>query len=197
MRFAFLPVFGIILALTLGLFQAIFDFKSLSVKNIVLDTVFAILISVGATLLLVLGLPLVGRFLGKAYRRLSISLALYVLARAKSGHKMTVRATGIDAREGSVVVRLAVGLSEAVSIGDKFDVLNNASKQRWGTLEAIEVEGTSCLCRVFDRMNSEFWGQLESRMRRDPSPPAGVTFSRYIDEELLLVVEQFLRAWGR
>lgn len=195
-RLAFLPVFAIILAIVFFLFQATLDFRSLSAQYVILNTVFAILISLGAALLSLAGFVLLGGFFGKRWRRLLVRITLYTVARAVGGHSRTVEALGIGEQSGSVVIRLAVGSNESIVVGDKFEAVNTATGDKLGVVEVIEVEGDSCLCSVFDRMNLEFWDELELRMRRDPSPTAGVTFLREVPGEFLASVRKVLQRWG-
>ena len=64
-------------------------------------------------------------------------------------------------------------------------------------LEVIEVDESSFLCSVFDRMDSiEFWEDLEIRMVRDPSPPAGVTFVREVNQAAIEYVIKVFSDWG-
>lgn len=106
-----------------------------------------------------------------------------------------VVAEGIDSQRGSVIVRLAAGSNHSVSTGDRFEVLNSASKERWGILEVLEVAETSCVCQVSDRINVEFWNDLEERVHRDPSPPSGVTFIREIPSGLSDFIFRLILNW--
>jgi hypothetical protein len=180
----------------LFLFQARLDLLSLSAKLVAINTVFAILISLGTTVVLIIAFLALKSVLGRGWRRLLVRITLYTVARALGGHSRTVQAIGIGEQRGSVVVRLALGSSESVAEGDKFGAVNAATRQKLGVLEVIVVEADSCLCWVSDRINVEFWEGLEGRMTRDPSPPAGITFSMEGAEEVLNTVEQLLRRWG-
>jgi hypothetical protein len=135
------------------------------------------------------------KLLSKVLRKLLIGLAVYVLNQAANQHRNIVQATGIGSREGSVVMRLAISSQSTDLLGVKFEVLNSASKEKLGTLEVIEIEDTSCLCSVFDRINVEFWEGLEERMRRDPSPPSGITISREFPDGLLELMQDLVRSW--
>lgn len=180
----------------LFLFQARLDLLSLSAKFVALNTVFAILIALGATALILLAFVLVTRFLSKVWQDFQVRITLHTLDRAVGRYSEPVQATGIGARRGDIVIRLAVGTIGSVGVDDKFDVLNAATREKWGMLEVIEVEDTSCVCRVSDRMNVDFWHELEQRMERDPAPPAGVTFSREAPPGLLDFVRRLVRTWG-
>jgi hypothetical protein len=69
--------------------------------------------------------------------------------------------------------------------GDRFVVLATAREEKWGVLEVSEVHDTYSVCSVSDRINPEFWADLERRMRYDPSPPQGITIRREIPDEAL------------
>jgi hypothetical protein len=176
--------------------QARVDLLRLSAEYVALNTAFAILISLGATALILLAFVLVTRFLNKVWRDFQVRITLHTLDQAVGRYYEPVQTTGIGARRGEIVIRLAVGTIGSVGVGDKFDVFNAATRERWGVLEVIEVEDASCVCTVSDRMNIDFWHQLEQRMERDPSPPAGVTFSREAPPGLLDFVRRLLRIWG-
>jgi hypothetical protein len=194
-RIAFIPAFGIILAIVLFLFQARVDFLSISTRYVVINAILAILISLGATTLLLAGYAVLARLFRKTWRRLLIRITSYTLEQATNQHSKIIHATGIGEREGSVVIRLEIGSQESVVPGDKFEVSNIASKEKLGTIEVIEIEETSCVCSVFDRINVHFWDGLEERMRRDPSPPSGVIISREFPEGILESMQILLRNW--
>ena len=124
-----------------------------------------------------------------------VRFTLHTVAQALSSHSRA--AVGIGGRAGSVVVRLSIGRNDPIVLADRFEVFNTATRDRWGVLEVIEVEGTSCICQVFDRINVEFWEELGRRMSRDPSPPSGVTFSREVPGGLVQFVERLIRDWGQ
>jgi hypothetical protein len=193
---AFVPTFGLVLAIVLFLFQARLDLLSLSAKLVATNTVFAILISLGVAFSFLAGFILLIGLLSKLWRRLLVRITLYTMARAVGGQSRAVHAIGIGPQRGNVVVRLAIGSSESVATGDRFVAVNAATRERLGVLEVEEAEADSCVCRVSDRINVEFWEGLEGRMSRDPSPPAGVTFSLEGAEEVLNTIKQLLRSWG-
>ena len=194
-RWAFLPVFGIALAIVFPVYLSSIDFGSLPTSYKALNTAIAILISLVAALIL-LSQVCIWRFLSKGWRKLLVKLALYTLERAFDRYVGPIEASGIGEKEGSIVIRLVGGSNASIAFGDKFEVLNTASSERWGVLEVIEVEGASCVGQVSDRINVEFWEQLESRVRRDHSPPTGVTFLRKVPGESLDFIKRLIRNWG-
>lgn len=124
-----------------------------------------------------------------------VVISLWTVRQSLNMQSLGAEATGIDERNGNLIVRLSSGTRDSVFIETKFTVVNNASRTQLGILEVIEVEESSCLCRVFDIANEDFWRQLESRMKSDPSPPAGITFSREVNHGILESIEQILRNW--
>ena len=132
----------------------------------------------------------------KLLKKSAASIALWVVTSVAKDYSVGIQSEGIDERRGSVIIRLGIGSYRNVALGDRFDVVNNASRQIWGRLEAIEVDDNSCVCDVFDRINEDFGQELESRMRRDPSPPEGVIFSREMPADLLEYMRRLIRNWG-
>ena len=193
----FLPVFGITLAVTLILFQARLDFRSLTTGYLILNIAFAILISLGGTVVCVAGFSFGARFAGTASSNLRLMITRKTLQRSLQGYATPVISTGIGQHRGTVAVRLAYGAVQFVNNGDRFIAFYAATSEKIGVLEAIEVDEGSCLCRVSDRTNAGFWEELESRMERDPSPPLGVTFSREIPEGLTDFLDRLVGTWGR
>ena len=97
-----------------------------------------------------------------------------------------VESIGITPIDDDVGVGLPLGLRDGLATGDRFVVLNAASQEKWGVIQVYEINQDSCICSVFDRINLEFWDSLETRMRREASPPQGVTIRREIPKEHLL-----------
>jgi len=192
----FLYLFPLAVGVVLVLVQLLVDLSSLPAAGIARHFVFAILISAGIAVVSAVLIVLLPKLLAKVFRRILVGVALYTLDRAVGRYYEPVQAMGIGARRGDIVIRLAVGSIGSVGVGDKFDVLNAATREKWGALEVIEVEAASCGCTVSDRMNVGFWHELEQRMERDPSPPAGVTFSRESPPGLLEFVRRLVRTWG-
>jgi len=193
---AFGAIFGIVLAIVLFLFQSRLDLLSLSAKFVTINTAFAVLISLGATAMILLAFVLVTSFLSKVWRGFLVRITLHTLDQAVGRYSEPVQATGIGARRGDIVVRLAVGSNEGVREGDNFLVLNTTTRDEWGVLEVMEAEETSCVCRVSDTINVDFWTGLEERMQRDPSPPMGITFSKEVPEGFSGFAQSLIRGWG-
>lgn len=145
----FLTVFGIFLTIVLFLFQARVSFLSLTAGYVVLNTILAVLIAQGATLVLVLVPLLCWRYLPKFGRRFVAAVALWALSRALRRHNHPVQCIGIGSRVGSVVIRLGTGFSSGVAYGTRFRVTNTATGELWGIIEAIEVDDASCTGIVF------------------------------------------------
>lgn len=171
------------------------DFQSLSTQYIVLNIALALLISFGATLVLLVGLLPFAGFLSSIWRRLLVKIAFYAFKQAVSRQYSPIEATGIGPREGSVVIRLEAGSNSGVAYRAKFRVTNAATGETWGIIEAVEVDDTSCTCIVSDRSNPDFWDELEGRMRRDAAPPQGVTITREFPEDIVEIIRELLKSW--
>ena len=189
-RIGFLPVYGISLTIVLLLFQARVDLSALSSGFLTINIVLAMLIALAATLVLVLVPMLCWGYLPKIGRRVLAAIALRTLSQALRQHDQSVTCIGIGQREVSVVIRLETGFNSGVDYSTRFRVTNTA------IIEAVEVNDASCICIVFDRINRDFWDDLEQRMNRDAAPPLGVTFKRELPVECLEFVAQLLNNWG-
>lgn len=196
-RFAFLPVLGIVLAITFFIFQSILDFRSIAPRDVVWNIVFAILISLAATLLLVGLTVFTRRLFTVRWQRFKVSLTLNTVDRAVRNYLDPVLSTGIGEKEGNLVVRLSTGTAQGTYDGDHLVVLNSTTRDEWGVLEVIEVDDSTCLCRVSDRENPEFWQALENQIRTSPSLPEGVWVVRNIPQGFLDFFRRLIGTWGR
>ncbi len=194
-RFAFGTVFAVVLTVVVLIFQARVDFRVLTVLYIAINSILIILISLVATILLMAGYFVVPRLLARAWRVLLVNITLHTLRRAIQTQSSMVQATAIGERQGSVVFRLETGSNSGVTYGTSFTVSNTATGEAWGDIEVVEVDGDSCICIVFNRTNPEFWNELEARMRRDASPPQGVTIKRALPEDIVEIVTDLLNSW--
>ena len=180
-----LPVFAVVLAVVLFLFQVAIDFVSLSIQLITINTIFAILISIAATIILVLFYHLIVITVQKILSHVMVWITFKTISKALTNLTETVQASGITTIDDNVGIDLPLGFRDNVIRGDRFVVLATAREEKWGVLEVSEVRDTYSVCSVFDRINPEFWDDLERRMRFDPSPPQGITIRREIPEEAL------------
>ena len=173
-------------------FQLSIGFASLSAIFILVNVVFAILISLGATVLLI-------GFYG-AYsqrRKLPAMLAIWVLEQAEQNPPSAFKAIGIGERNGKLIILVAAGQEDSVDVGERFISYNEASRSELGIIVSVEVDRDLCRCEIADEMGqTEFWEGLESRMTRDFGPPGGVTFLRQIDSEVIESAKRLLRSWG-
>ena len=173
------------LAVVLFLFQVAIDFVSLSIQLITINTIFAILISIAATIILVLFYHLIVITVQKILSHVMVWITFKTISKALTNLTETVQASGITTIDDNVGIDLPLGFRDNVIRGDRFVVLATAREEKWGVLEVSEVRDTYSVCSVFDRINPEFWDDLERRMRFDPSPPQGITIRREIPEEAL------------
>lgn len=196
-RFAFGTVFAVVLTIVVLLFQARVDFRVLSVLYIAINSILIILMSLVGTILLMAGYFVVPRLLARVWRALLVNITLHTLQRVIETQSSMVQATAIGERQGSVVFRLETGSNSGVTYGTRFTVSNTATGEAWGVIEAVEADGYSCTCIVLDRINPEFWDELEARMRRDASPPQGVTIKRAFPEDIVEIINNLLNSWRR
>ena len=192
----FSVLLGIGLAVYIPALLALETNNSSSNMEIIITVLLAVLLAVISSVLLIfLYIASVIAFSNLA-KRVMIWITLRTLKEAVSGQSQSFPASGITAIEDELGIGLPLGHDDGVTRGHRFVVINSASQEKWGVIEALEIRETSCVCRVFDRINLDFWAGLERRMRRDPSPPQGVTIRREIpDKALLDSIRQLLTAW--
>jgi uncharacterized membrane protein (DUF485 family) len=156
-RLAIAPVFALALAIVFPLFLAFIEFRSLPAEYVFLNTTFAILISLGATAMLLAAWVILTVYVPKAWRYVLIRVTLYAWGRAAQSYMRPVPPVGVDYQNGRVIIRLTVDSSMAVTEGDRFEALNTATRRKLGVLEVDIVEEASFLCQVFDRIDIDFW----------------------------------------
>jgi hypothetical protein len=179
---SFGPVFAIVLAIVLFVFQASIDFRDIPTKFIVLNTIFALLISTGISLFSIAS-AFGCRYLYVRHKKPIAKIAIWAIRQAADRYRSPVESLSIDEQTGDLVIRSKIGSREDVNLRDRFFAYNSANLGRLGIIEVVDIDPDSCLCMVFDRMESvEFWEDLEFRMKRDFQPPQGVLFSRQIDQ---------------
>ena len=130
-------------------------------------------------------------------RRPLVWLAVRVLAAAASTADVSVRALGLISRDGDLVISLPRRRNDFVREGDSFLAFRVYDKGHLGIVSVTTIEQDSYLCMVTDRMDAQdFWSGLEFRMMSDFSPPAGVEFSRHIDQIDMDFARRLIRSWG-
>ena len=194
----FSALLGIGLAIAIPLFLAIFTDDSSSNKEIVITVIKAILVAIGASIALILAYLSITIGIPKLLKLIAVKITLRTVKSAVASQANIVQASGITSVEDDVGVGLSVGSQDGIFQGQRFVVSNTANQEKWGVLEAAEVRERSCVCSVFDRTNPEFWDNLVRRMRRDASPPQGVTIRKEIPEEALYEwLQGILKSWRR
>ena len=182
----FSVLFGIGLAITIPLLLGINTESTSSNETIAVTVLLAVLISAVASVFLVLLYFLTVVAIPMFLKRISAWITIQTLSQAIIRHSTPVQASGIGSREGDVVVGLASGAREGVTLGHRFAVFNTASQEKLGVMEVSEISERPCVCSVVDRINPDFWANLERRMGSDPAPPQGITIRREVPEEELL-----------
>lgn len=132
----------------------------------------------------------------KLWRKSLSGVTLFTLRQAVKGYCKPVQAHSIGEQEGNVVIKLPLGEDSGTLVGQRILAANTATGDIIGVVEPVEVREASCLCLVADRMDqTEFWEDLESRKRRDFSPPQGVVFSREIPDGFWDFTEKVTLHW--
>ena len=180
----FLALFTVGLAIV-ALWLAFRTDGSLSEGRIAAMTIVAVGgVGAGSVILLLL-YHFVADRIPRILRRFAVWVTFKTIKGAIANRTLTVKPIGITTINDDVAVGLRIGSSAGVTKGHQFAVLNAADLERWGTLEAASVDENSCICIAVDRINSDFWNDLERKMRHVPTFPGGVTIRREVpDEEL-------------
>ena len=181
--------FSILFTIGLGIVALWLAFgadDSLSYRQIAL-TIVLVLMGIGVVSIVLL---LLHQFLSVGLARLLRRFAVWVTFRtirdAISKQRRKINPLGITTVDDGVGVVLPIGRQDGVMEGERFIIENFADQEKWGTLQVAWVNENTCTCSVSDRINEEFWGNLERRMRSEPSFPNGVAVRREIPEEYIL-----------
>lgn len=182
----FSVLLGLGLAVSVPLLLAIWTDDTSSVGRVAVAVILAVLMAVVASVVLLLLHHLAIVRMPRLLRRIMVWVTFKTVREALSRQVIVVESIGITPTEEGVGIGLPLGSREGLVRGERFIVLNATSQEKWGTLQVYNVLENSCICTVFDRINSEFWADLENRMRYDASPPQGVIIKREIAEDYLL-----------
>ena len=101
-----LPVFAVVLAVVLFLFQAAIDFVSLAIQLIAINTIFAILISIATTIILVFFYYLIVITVQKILARIMVWITFKTICQALTTLTVTVQASGITTIDDNVGIDL-------------------------------------------------------------------------------------------
>ena len=182
----FSVLLGLGLAVSIPWLLAVWTDDVSSNTRIAVVVILAVLVAVVFSFILLLLYHLATVRIPRLSRNIMVWATFKTVRDAFSRQAFVVEPSAITPIEDGVGIGLPIGLQDGLINGERFVVLNTASQEKWGVLQASEVLENSCICSVFDRINPEFWDALEQRMRHDASPPQGVTIRREIPEEYLL-----------
>ena len=183
---AFSVLLGLGLAISVPWLLAVWTDEASSDGRIAVVVVLAFLMAVAASVVLLLLHHLAIVRIPRLLRRIMVWVTFKTVREALSRQVIVVEPIGITPTEEGVGIGLPLGSRDGLVRGERFIVLNAASQEKWGALHIYDVLENSCICTVFDRINPEFWADLEDRMRYDASPPQGVIIKREIPEDHLL-----------
>lgn len=185
-------LFPVCLTVALFLFGARLDLPALSPTLLAVNAVLAVVSAGVATAIVIMA----GWGLSRLWRKSLSRVTLFTLRRAIIAYSKPVQAHSIGEQEGSVIIKLPLGAAGGTLSGQRILASNAATGEVLGVVEPVEIREASCLCLVADRMDqAEFWDNLESRKRRDFSPPQGVVFSREIPDGFWDFAEKVTLHW--
>ena len=191
-----LALYAVVLAIVLFLFGAKLDLNVLPISLLAVNAVLALVAAGIVTLVLVVLAIALAWVAKKVWRKVLARVTLFTLLRAVDRYSAPVQAVSIGERNGSLVIRLPLGEDSGMVSGQRFSAINLATGGLLGVIESFDVEKLSCSCSLSGSINIEFWEELEARMRREFSPPAGVIFSREIPEGFWDLANGIIRHWG-
>ena len=184
------------MAVVLFVLETRIDFNALAVPPLAASISLASLAAAATTVALVISARAGWLVSRKIARTVLSRLALFTLLRAVDRYSTPVEAISIGELNGNLVIRLPLGTDDEAESGQRFSAINSATGTLLGVIESFEVGNSSCSCSVSATMNVEFWEELESRMRREFSPPGGVIFSREIPDGFWDLANRIICHWG-
>lgn len=182
----FSVLLGLGLAISVPWLLAVWTDDASSGGEIAVVITLAVLTAIAASVVVLLLYRVATVSIPRLLRRFMVWVTFKTVREALSRQAIAIESIGITPTEEGVGIGLPLGTRERLVRSERFVVLNAASQEKWGTLQVYSLKEDSCICTVFDRMNSEFWADLENRMRYDASPPQGVIIKREIPEDFLL-----------
>ena len=166
--------FGIALSVAFAVALAIIVARDvLSVLSVLVAILASLAIS-AAIAALIAGYRLPLRWGNGAYRAVMRRLAKKAIRASLSQAMTPIGCTGILETELGVAIKVQAGQLQGVANGARFNVYESTGNRLWGIIVAIEVRDNDCDCVPYDRVNEEFWAELENRMRTDTSAPPNV-----------------------
>ena len=136
------------------------------------------------------------RWLLSAIRSIMRSVAKRAI-RLSLRHAMTrIECSGILEIDGGVALQVLAGTSNGVAKGTRFRAYEATDNQLWGRVEAFNMRDADCDCIPFDRVNREFWGELENRKLYNTEKPPNIYLLLDIQEiNLTEQIENLLDNW--
>ena len=193
---AFLYTFAIALSLSFAIALAIVATQGMIAASSVLISVLASLGISAAIAALIAGYRLPLRWATWAYRAFMRRLAKRAIRSSLSYSMMPIECTGILEIDNEVALQIRAGTSDGIRDGHQFNVYESMNNELWGRVVAINVRPFDCDCITTDRVNIEFWRELERRMRYNTSKPPNVHLVRDLPVIFLMEqVERLLDDW--
>ena len=118
-------------------------------------------------------------------------IALRYIEKKVKEYSSEICILGLKNNSGTVNLILEVGVNDGVSPGMMLDVVTKPGGERYGEVQVIQLSNGVSIVSPTNRINTEFWGKLEDRMRADPSPPPNVVAKLQIPDGIM----QFLETW--
>ena len=136
------------------------------------------------------------RLLVRMYRSMLTTVAKKAIRANLSHAMMPIECTGILIIDNEVALQVQAGSSDGIEEGNQFNVYESTNNELWGRVVVVNVRSFDCDCVPTDRVNINFWQELERRMRYNTSKPPNVHMVRDLPVIFLMEqVEKLLDAW--
>lgn len=96
-----------------------------------------------------------------------------------------IRIIGLNNNFGTVNLILEASSSDGIYPEAMLDVVTDPGGEIYGEVQVIQISNSRCTVSPTNRINTEFWENLEDRMESDPSPPPNIVAQRQIPDGII------------
>ena len=115
----------------------------------------------------------------------------YIERRMKE-YSSEIRILGLKNNSGTINLILEADTIDDVFPGMMLDVETQPGGERYGEVQVIQLSNGGCIVSPTNRINIEFWGKLEDRMKYDTSPPPNIVAKLQIPRGLVETLKRLL-----
>ena len=130
------------------------------------------------------------------YRSIARPLAKHAVRSSLKQAMTPMTCTGILDRDGTVHLKVATGDSDVIGKDDHLYVFEQVGNNIWGVVRVVaQVADRHVICTPTNRVNPQFWDNLEYRMKFDTTAPESIYLVRKTPSDFQRTVENFLNDW--